>query len=242
MKSRLLGGITALVLAIVGTMMLVNYVSQADRRAQASLEPVNVVVVDKSVPAGTRVEDLGAFIKVRSMPGAAKASDALSALDVTSGQVTSVGLEPGEQLLASRLIDPATLTTPGAVEVPAGMQEVTILLPPERVVGGTLRAGDMVGMFVTLENAENAKIFGTQLIFDKVLVTAVQQAPASDAQTQDGTSAIPGGSTFVTFARNSNDSAKVILSADKGSIWLTKQSAKTPSGPRTIVDTNGIFR
>lgn len=242
MKSRLLGGITALVLAIVGTMMLVNYVTQADRRAQASLDPVDVVVVDTPVPAGTRVEDLGSYVKVRSVPGAAKAPDALAALDEVSGQVTSVGLEPGEQLLSSRLIDPARLTTPGAVEVPAGMQEVTILLSPERVVGGTLRAGDLVGIFVTLEDANNPKRFATQLIFDKVLVTAVQQAPASSGETQDGTSAIPGGSSFVTLARNSTDSTKVILSADKGSVWLTKQTSKTPAGERNIVDTNGIFK
>lgn len=242
MKSRLLGGITALVLAIVGTMMLVNYVSQADRRAQASLDPVDVVVVDTAVPAGTRVEDLGSYVKVRSVPGAAKAPDALAALDEVSGQVTSVGLEPGEQLLASRLIDPARLTTPGAVEVPEGMQEVTILLPPERVVGGTLRAGDLVGIFATLEDANKPKRFATQLIFDKVLVTAVQQAPASSEATQDGTSAIPGGSTFVTLARNSTDSTKVILSAGTGSVWLTKQTSKTPAGERKIIDTNGIFK
>lgn len=242
MKSRLLAGIVAMVLAIVGTVMLVNYVSQADRRAQAALEPVDVVVVEKTIPAGTAVEDLQSFVKVRSVPATAKATGAVSSLDGATGQVTSVTLEPGEQLLASRLIEPRQLTTPGAVEVPAGMQEVTVLLPPERVVGGTLRAGDLVGLFVTLENAGDAKVSTTQLVFDKVLVTAVQQAPPSTTETPDGTSAIPGGSSFVTFARTSNDAAKVILSADKGDIWLTKQSAKTPDGDRAPVDTNGIFK
>ena len=48
MKSRLLAGLAALVLAIAGTLMLVNYVSNADRRAQESLQPVDVVVVDSA--------------------------------------------------------------------------------------------------------------------------------------------------------------------------------------------------
>ncbi len=242
MKSRLIGGITALVLAIVGTLMLVNYVSNADRRAQASLEPVDVIVVDTPVPAGTKVEELSSYVRLRSIPGAAKAVGALSSLDGSGGQVTTVGLEPGEQLLASRLVDPSQLTTPGAVEVPDGMQEVTILLPPESVVGGTLRAGDLVGLFVTQADPSAPQISSTQLVFDKVLVTAIQQAPPSAENTAEGTSAVPGGSSFVTLARNSTDAAKIILSARTGNIWLTKQTPQTPPSERTAVTTSGIFQ
>jgi len=241
MKSRLLAGLAALVLAIAGTLMLVNYVSNADRRAQESLDPVDVVVVDTPVPAGTKVEDLAAHVRVRSIPGAAKADGALTSLEGSSGQVTSVALEPGEQLLASRLVDPSQQTTPGAVEVPDGMQEVTVLLPPESVVGGTLRAGDLVGLYVT-QTDPASQLASTQLVFDKVLVTAVQQAPSSSGTTDEGTSAVPSGSSFVTLARNSTDSAKIILSARVGNIWLTKQTAKTPASDRTPVSTIGIFK
>lgn len=242
MKSRLIGGITALVLAIVGTLMLVNYVSNADRRAQASLEPVDVVVVETPVPAGTKVEDLKSSVRLRPVPGAAKAAGALSSLDGSGGQVTAVALEPGEQLLASRLVDPSQRVTPGAVEVPDGMQEVTIVLPPESVVGGTLRAGDLVGLYVTQADPAAPQLTSTQLVFDKVLVTAIQQAPASSGNTTEGTSAVPGGSSFVTLARNSADSAKIILSARTGNIWLTKQTQKTPASDRIAVSTAGIFQ
>ncbi|SEE65592.1 pilus assembly protein CpaB [Arthrobacter alpinus] len=242
MKSRLLGGITALVLAIVGTIMLVNYVSHADRRAQASLDPVDVVIIESAVPAGTTAEELKSHVQVRSIPGAAKAADALSSLTGLEGQVTSVTLEPGEQLLASRLVDPSQQILPGTVEVPADMQEVTVLLPPEGVVGGTVRAGDVVGVFVTYTDPAKSDVSATRLLFDKVLVTAVQQAPPSTEQTPDGTSAIPSGSSFVTFARNATDSAKIILSTRSGNIWLTKQTAKTPTSDGTPVTTAGIFQ
>ncbi len=242
MKSRLLGGITALVLAIVGTLMLVNYVSAADRRAQALLDPVDVVVVDTAVPAGTTAEELGAYVKVRSIPGAAKAADALSSLDGVSGRVTAVALEPGEQLLTSRLVDPSERVIPGAVQVPEGLQEVTVVLPPESVVGGTLRAGDLVGLFVTQPDPAAPETTSTQLVFDKVLVTAIQQAPSSATTTEDGTSAVPSGSAFVTFARDSTDAAKIILSARTGNIWLTRQTPSTPASDRTPVNTSGIFR
>lgn len=242
MKSRLIGGIAALVLAIIGTVMLVNYVSNADRRAQASLDPVDVVVVERPVPAGTTVQELSSYIRLRPMPSTAKADGALTSLDLGSGKITSVALEPGEQLLGSRLIDPGQRITPGSVPVPEGMQEVTIVLPPESVVGGTLRAGDLVGLFVTLTDPANQQIANTQLVFDKVLVTAVQQAPAPAETTVEGTSAVPSGSSFVTLARNSTDAAKVILSARTGNIWLTKQSPTTPEGTKTAVSTTGIFQ
>ena len=242
MKSRLLGGIAALMLAIMGTVMLVSYVSQADRRAQASLDPVDVVVVNSAVPAGTTVKDLASFVTVKSIPGAAKAPGALAALPDSVDKVTSVALEPGEQLLESRLIDPSLQVTPGAVKVPEGLQEVTVLLPPESVVGGTLRAGDLVGLFVTVTDPANSAISTTQLVFDKVLVTAIQQAPTTDEKTPEGISAIPSGSSFVTFARDSTDSAKIILSARTGNIWLTKQTAKTPASKRTPVSSTGIFQ
>lgn len=242
MKTRLIGGIAALVLAFIGTVLLVNYVSNADRRAQSSLDPVDVVVVEKAVPAGTTVQELRSYVQIRSVPSTAKADGALAALDFTSGQVTAVTLEPGEQLLGSRLIDPSERVAPGAVAVPEGMQEVTILLPPESVVGGTIRAGDLVGVFVTQTDPNNAQSASTQLIFDKVLVTAIQQAPAATGTTQEGTSAVPGGSSFVTLARNSTDAAKVILSARVGNIWLTKQSVTTPASPKTPVSTAGIFQ
>ncbi|MFJ4168165.1 Flp pilus assembly protein CpaB [Paenarthrobacter sp. NPDC089714] len=242
MKTRLLGGIAALVLAVIGTVLLVNYVSNADRRAQSSLDPVDVVVVEKPVPAGTSVQELSSYVQIRSVPSTAKADGALTALDKTSGQVTSVALEPGEQLLGSRLINPAERIMPGAVPVPDGMQEVTVLLPPESVVGGTIRAGDLVGLFVTQTDPNNAQVASTQLVFDKVLVTAIQQAPASTGTAQEGTSAVPSGASFVTLARNSTDAAKVILSARVGNIWLTKQSATTPESPKTPVSTSGIFQ
>ncbi|MDN4642701.1 Flp pilus assembly protein CpaB [Arthrobacter sp. PsM3] len=242
MKSRLFAGLAALVLAIAGTLMLVNYVSNADRRAQEALDPVDVVVVDTPVPAGTRVEDLASHVRVRSIPAAAKADGALTSLEGSGGQVTSVALEPGEQVLASRLVDPSQQTTPGAVEVPDGMQELTILLPPESVVGGTLRAGDLVGLYVTQTDPASPQQASTQLVFDKVLVTAVQQAAPSAGSGDKGTSAVPSGSSFVTLARNSTDSAKIILSARVGNIWLTKQTVKTPASVRTAVTTSGIFQ
>ena len=99
-------------------------------------------------------------------------------------------LQPGEQLLGARLVDPNSLAAPGTVAVPKGLEEVSVLLEPQRVMGGQLKAGDTVGIYVSYKLDEaagadapvNADIKGfkefTRLAFQQVLVTSVQQAPA----------------------------------------------------------------
>ena len=59
MKSRLLAGVAALVLAILGALLVVSYAQGADTRAVQGLDPVTVLVVQKAVPAGTSVAGLG---------------------------------------------------------------------------------------------------------------------------------------------------------------------------------------
>ena len=133
MKSRLLGGVAALVLAVVGSILLFVYVQGASARAQADLEPVNVLVVQEHVPAGTSSSDLAIRLRTQAVPKSAVAEGALTDLNEQAGKVAAVDLQPGEQVLATRLVDPRELV-PGTVPVPDGLEEVTFLLGPERLL------------------------------------------------------------------------------------------------------------
>ena len=77
MKARLLGGIAALVVAIIGTVLLFNYVQGADRRALANTETEDVLVVKQEVPAGTPASQLGQFVVTKSVPRTALAPTGL---------------------------------------------------------------------------------------------------------------------------------------------------------------------
>ena len=58
MKTRLLGGIVAFVLAIAGTLLLVSYVQASEARAQKDLQPVEVLVVQEQIPKGSDLEKI----------------------------------------------------------------------------------------------------------------------------------------------------------------------------------------
>lgn len=243
MKTRLLGGIVALVLAIVGTLLLVTYVQGAEARAQKDLQPVDVLVVQRQVPEGSDLQKIKDSVKLASLPAASVPNGALKSLEGLSGKVASIDLVPGEPLLGVRLVDPNSLAAPGTVPVPEGLQEISVQLDAEHIVGGRIVAGDTVGVVVLYdESGDQASEGIAQLAFHKVLVTSVQRATT---QARNGTTPpsgseqantqLPDGSFIVTLARGDVDSTKIAHAATYGHVWLTKEPASAKESPKVTI-------
>ncbi|BCW72281.1 Flp pilus assembly protein CpaB [Arthrobacter sp. NicSoilB8] len=249
MKTRLLGGIVALVLAIVGTLLLVSYVQASEARAQQDLQPVEVLVVQEQIPRGSDVDKIKSAVKLTSLPAASVPNGALKSLDGLNGKVAGVELLPGEPLLGARLADPESLSAPGSVPVPNGMQEISVQLEAQRVVGGRIAAGDTVGIVVLFDKGalkDSPDVETGQEVFHKVLVTSVQRSTAkastaSDPATQANTE-LPTGQLIVTFARNDADSAKIAFGAHFGSLWLTKEPSTATEGAPVVVKKPELYR
>jgi pilus assembly protein CpaB len=251
-KSRMLAGTAAVALAIVGALLIVFYAQGADQRALQRLETVDVLVVQAAIPAGTPVDTMAASLVVEKVPAAGVSDTALSTLDNKAGTVSAVDLVPGEQLLAERLVAPADVKAQGAVEVPAGLQEVSFEVEPKRVVGGRINVGDHVGIALNFEGgAYKPKVEDatTQLTIRKVLVTAVQRAPQpvstekpaeGEANPQDTT--LPEGSLMITVAVSDIDAGKIIFTSLNGTLWLTKEPLDAQdNGPR-IERKEGVYK
>ncbi|MFB0834009.1 Flp pilus assembly protein CpaB [Arthrobacter halodurans] len=238
----------ALVLAIVGTVLLLTYVKAADARAQASLSPVEVLVATADIAAGTPIGEAADSLTRKTLPNAAVTDGAVESLDGHDGQVLAHDLVAGEQLLTAKLIAEDALLVPGTIPVPTGLQEVTVVLEPERVVGGKLRAGDQVGLYgnytVKEKNSDDDdEVKLTKLLYDKVLVTAIQVAPGEvSTETAEGTTALPTGSAYVTLAADSTQAAKIIHTREFGSLWLTKQNDDTKAGNTKVWDINEVLK
>ena len=259
MKARLLGGIAALVIAITGTVLLITYVQSADARAMAGTETSEVFVVQAAVPAGTAVSDLGGSVAKKALPKSTLTADSVTDLNSLGSKVTAVALVPGEQLLSSRLVEKESFLGPSRVAVPDGMQEISLKLPIERVVGGKISAGDTVGIFISLtDSSTNAagqtstQSAGTQLTFHKVLVTATQLSngsPAQQSSTQksdgslsSGSNAQSDGTYLITVARNSVDAERLVYAAEFGKIYMSKEPTGATEGTSGVVDKTKVFR
>lgn len=254
MRTRLLGGVAALIVAVVGTVLLLTYVNGADRRAFANVETEDVYVVQKAVPAGTAAANLGDSVAKKTLPKGAIAANTLTDLSSVQGKVASVDLQPGEELLASRFVDPTAVKAQGRANVPAGMQEVTIKLPIERVVGGALAPGDTVGILLSFAS-QDALPSQTQLTYNKVLLTAVQLPSGANAQdTSNAQPAASGGSGgpgsspsgaseyLVTLALPGADAQRIVYAVEFGKIYLTKEPANAQDTTSGTVDRTRVFR
>ena len=249
MKSRMLAGVSAIVLAIIGAVLIVTYAQGADQRAMEDMDPTGVLVVIKAVPAGSSLDIVRASVAVQQVPATAVSKTALKNLDDSTGKVAAVDLVPGEQLLKERLVDPADAKSSSAAKVPAGLQEVTFELEPKMVVGGRLEAGDHVAIGFSFAGGADKSKPGeptTQLSLRKVLVTAVQRAAQPTAKPTDGTNpqdtTLPQGSFMVTVAVSDVDASKIIYTNLNGSLWLTKEPLDAQDNGGFIARKDNVYK
>jgi pilus assembly protein CpaB len=242
-RRRFLAAAAALVLALVGGVVLVAYARGADARAMAGLATVPVLVVDQPVAAGTPAEDLAALVRTEQLPAKAAVAGRVTDLTTLAGEVTTVDLQPGEQLLAGRFAAPGSLQAPGTVAVPAGAAEVSVLLEPQRAVGGRLAAGDEVGVFLSLGDPAS-----THVVLHHVLVTQVQGAPVQVATaSDDGTgtasagTAAPTASLMVTLAVTAEQAEGVVFGAEHGTLWLSLEPETADLDGTEVITPGNVY-
>lgn len=255
MSRRFAGFVLAILLATIGTVSLVAYVSSAEERALAGEELVEVYVVSTAIASGTAAEDIEDRVAVERVPVKVQASGAVDSLPALAGQVTTVDLMPGEQLVAGRFGQRSAFADREVgIDVPEDMVEVTIELDPQRAVGGLLEAGQTVAVFASFdpfrlsrtvvdvngetvplpsavaEDLEGSTSNTTDLLFHKVLVTAVQDADGRRENTDQRLTTAPDGTVFVTLAVSSFDAERLVFTAEFGNIWLAIERETVPDG------------
>lgn len=213
MKIRIIGIAIAVVLAVAGGAVLAVYVGGADTRALAGTRPVKVYVATTEIPSRTSGADVSRYLAIRSVPGSAAVPGRVENLADVADQVTNAAIEPGEQLLSGRFSAPEKLAAPGTALVPAGTQAVTLKLPLQQALGGTLKTGDRVGVVVV------SKAGTTQPLKD-VLVVSVQQG-VTTAATASATASAPVDTELVTLALSGTGLTTVVEGQQNGTVWLT---------------------
>lgn len=223
MTTRIIAVIAAAVLAIVGAVLLVTYVRGADERAFNGTKLTEVLVVQNEIAAGTNGGALGTSVSLKSIPISYVAEGAVTDVAALDGLVAAVVLEPGEQVLASRFVKPDSFgSSGGRAPIPEGLQEISLAIDQQRIVGGSLRAGDTVGVLVSLTGEGDAPS-STRLIENGVLVTSV-------GSTQDP------ASTQVSLAVTADQAQRIVYALEFGRVWLSNQPAGTTAvqgGPVT---------
>ena len=271
MNKKVLGVIGALVLALVGTTLLVSYVGRAEDRALAGEELVEVYVVNESVGAGTPADELTDAVSVEKIPEKLRATTAVTNLAELEGLVTAIDLDAGEPLLDTRFVAPQAFESrPKGVSAPAGTIEVTVALAAERAVGGLVAPGQTVAVLSSFEPFDVdpgvVQVDGeaialpveistqqavetpnsTHVILHKVLVTSVQIDPragslASDDDDETGPAEAPAGDLLVTLAVTPADAERLVFTAEFGHVWLAAENVDVPEDGTTVQTRGSVY-
>jgi pilus assembly protein CpaB len=260
-RRRVIGIVVATLLAVAGVTALVTYVQSAKDSAVAKEALVSVYMVDKLISKGADAATIKASVSIEQVPARLKQPGAVNDLAAVGERVAGSDLQPGDQLIAARLV----AKTDSAV--PADKVQVSATLEPERAVGGVLKTGDTVGVYLSFDpfqldeagqasaaqdstssststTAQKHTPNTTRLEFQHVLVTNVQVA---DEQTQtvdgkDQAKLTTGTHYVVTLALTPEQSERFVFATEFGHVWLSSEAATVSDDGTRLVTLGNVFK
>jgi pilus assembly protein CpaB len=227
-KTRIIGIVLAVALAVAGMFVLLAYARGADDRALADVRMTTVYVIKKEVPAGTAASSLGTYLATERIPAIGAVPARVTDLSQITGMVSTTRLEVGEQLIKPRWAAAAKAATGDeGLGIPKGYEALTVALPPERELGARIRTGDRVGVIATFGSNGQPSGLARQILH-KVLVLEVQNPAASK------TASAQNNPVLVTLAVQRADAELVAWDQQMGDIYLALQPPAALEGGRTV--------
>lgn len=239
MARRLLTVSAALVLALLGTLLVVTYVGRADARALQGVETVEVLVASGPITRGTTVAEAAAADLVATEALARKVvpANALTALTAEDDAlVFATDVTPGEVLQRPRLTQ--TVAADGDLVIPEGKLAVTVQLEDAARVAQFVRVGSEIAVFDSYnvfegneggswtpsgdhlqDKFENNK--ATRVLLPRVQVLAIGEQTGPSGQGEGGEATEPTVPvTLVTVAVDQRQAEKLVHGAQTGTLYL----------------------
>lgn len=153
MNRRVVGLVVAVVLAAVATVALYLYVNRADERAAQEFDLRQVYVATQRIEAGTPVDAAisQGLIQQREIPDTAVAEGAIGSLDQIQGQVATVPIVAGQQIVVENFGAQASVGIGSDIEVPEGLQAVSVDLSVVPGLAGFVDAGERISVLTLID-------------------------------------------------------------------------------------------
>lgn len=236
MNKRAVAAVLAVLLAVAGIGALVVYTKGAQDRAFRGTQTVQVLRVTDKVPAGTKASDLDNKVEKVKLPRAAVPDGAVASVSDLGSKVTTAKLVPGEVLVGGRFAASLEQSQATTIDVPKGLQELTLELNSARVLGGTLVPGDYVGVVASYDPPKAAYI--SNFTANRVLVLGVNGGVPAGAAA--GEAPVTTGVMQVRLAVTSDAAIKVVNASEFGKVWLTRQGDGAKTGRNVIKPTDVV--
>ncbi len=226
--------VAALGVAALGTLLVFLYANNANSRAQADNEPVNVLVAKTTVSTGTSgsaAQSSGAFV-TKSVPRSAVAPGAVSVVTPIADQVALSPIYAGQQILAQQFGETSETASVSSLPIPKGKLAVSVQLGDPARVAGFVEPGSKVAVFVTMEGRDQKSV---RLLIPSVQVIAAGPTTLVSAASSksDGANTEELPKALLTLAVDQKQAEKLILGQTEGGLYfglLNDSSKVAPSG------------
>lgn len=255
MNRRFVAVLVAVLLAIAGAALVINYVRGADARAIAAQQPVRVYVAEQPIPAGTTLKDAQRTQLVVESRVAADALPvgALQEINADNNALLALSdIQPGEFIMAARFG-----TRPlgeKAIEVPSGMLAMSVELSDPARIGKFVTPGSDIAIYAThamklIGNSDDIKAFndlglnGTTVLLDEVQVIAMGNTPLAapkKAETEDA-AATQAPSFLVTVAVTPEQSLRLAHGINQYTLYAGLRGPDVKVPPTGHTDDMQIF-
>ena len=236
--------IIAMIIALLGTSLIVLYVRGIDARATEGQEMVEVLAASATIEMGEKVSSAmeAGKLEKRSVRKADVVEGALTNTSSISNDVALSTVYPGEQLVASRFGSPSET---GSLSIPDDKLAVSVELTDSQRVAGFVQPGSEVAIFISGEptitspdGSSRALPSQTRLLLPKVEVIGVGTTAISSKTTKtDGgdqvVEQVP--STILTVAVSQKDAEKLIFASRTADISFALLSSES-----RVVDQPGV--
>ena len=226
--------VIALILAVVAAGLVIMYTSNVKHNADQSIKTTTVVVAKGDIVAGTPLNTL--------VDGGAFTTRQVATKDVVPGAFTSISslntsLATATNITAGAQVTPAMFSdskdTAVVNQIHGTMRAVQVAFNANRVLGGTLKAGDHVDIYgeITIQSSRNNSQFSQQTVAARIITnvevlstydTGVATTPltsASGANSASGTDDGTGGDAVILAIPQNLLPDFMLIRAD-GQFWM----------------------
>lgn len=254
MNRRFVAVVIAIVLAIAGAALVINYVRGADARAIADQQPAKVYVAAQLIPAGTTLKDAQRteLISETRVATDALPQGALQDINPDNNSLLALSdIQPGEFVMAARFG-----TRPvgeKAIEVPAGMLAMSLELSDPARIGKFVTPGSDITIYAThgmklIGEDQATKAFnelslkGTTVLLDDVQVIAMGDTPLAAPKKAEGEAAAqPAPSFLVTVAVTPEQSLRLAHGINEYTLYAGLRGPDVKVKPDGHTDDLQIF-
>lgn len=199
MNRRVIAVLVAVVLAIAGAGLVINYVRGSDARAVADAKAVPVYVAEQFVPSGTTLKDAvrTELVTKTNVAAGALPTGALQEVGPDNNALLALSdVQPGEFLMSDRF--GTTPTGEKAITVPSGMIAMSVELSDPARVGQFVTPGTHIAVYATHKikavggDEDKTKAFndldiqGTTVLLPDVQVIAMGDTALSTPKQKEG--------------------------------------------------------